>query len=145
MTAPDVGKALGLAIAVVFLVNMGMNAVLPLFQTHDTAENFTNIREGTVIQMADYPVLDDSETIEITGGAELTKDTNYTVVDYDTGEFNITDLDGNESATTTANLTVSYTWHDESYLEGSTERAVAMILPIGLILMAVYPLISKVM
>ena len=91
-----------------------------------------------ILQVAHYPVQENSETLKAYNGTTyvgtLVKDTNYTVTDYNEGKFNITDL----GALSSANISVDYQWHTESYLSSPGERAIATLVTLFVLLGAVF-------
>ena len=103
-----------------------------------STEWHNNTAVNALVQTAHYPVQTDSEVIKAYNGSTLAgtlvEGTNYTVIDYDEGKFNITDM----GALPSANITVDYQWHYSGYLQDSGSRAIAGIFTTMLILGIVY-------
>lgn len=84
----------------------------------------------TVVQTTHYPVVPDSETITLsntTTSVTLTRGTDYTVVDYNKGEFNITTLKG---LTGTVTASIDYKWHYDTYINSPIERSLISMIPL---------------
>ena len=85
-----------------------------------------------VITVSNTPVVSGSETIKNEAGTvTLTRNVNYTVVSYSTGQFNITDYNISAHGST---LGVYYSYEDSNYLHSSISRTImSYVVPIGLL------------
>lgn len=92
----------------------------------------------TVSIAADEFVVNGSETITDQAGATLTENTNYTVLSYDTGQFNITDLGG---TTGSVDLQFDYESRNDNFIDDSTQRLLVDQLPLLVLVLIIVGII----
>lgn len=108
-----IGLVLFLYLAVGFLGSMGDAS--HVFQDGSDQKTVNASSEPKVVQVSprDYGIEKDSENISV-NSQSLTEGTNYSVVSYSTGKFNITDLSGSGEKT----LDFSYRYETDSQITG---------------------------
>jgi len=137
-------RLIGILVAVLVAMTMAPTIVSYVTKSKTvytvTGEWHNNTSTGTVITVSNYPVVEGSETLKaynVSDGSllgTLVKDTNYTVISYWNGQFNITDL----GEVSSANIKVDYQWHEKSYLSSAGERVIAGLITLFLFLGMAY-------
>jgi len=135
-----VQDAIGILVAVVVIgavaVPVAIDAMVTDTQsvTNETISSGGSVPEVITVSTVKDGLKEDSETLYLndsTGGiAKLTESTNYTVVDYDTGEFNITSAP-NVSSTDDSYL-ATYEYKPDGYIESKMTRTIVDFVPLAL-------------
>lgn len=147
----NIGLLIGILVACVVGVGVVLPTLSDIITKQTTIYTVTDENLGTissvptVVQTANYPVVAGSETLTLdntTSSVTLTKDTDYTVVSYEEGKFNITTLGG---LTGTITVYADYQWYYPEYIQSSVARLLVKYLPVitaVLLFMAVVALLN---
>ena len=107
----------------------------------ETNESLGTITVPQVVQTANYPVVENSETIRLTNTTQteqLNRGVDYTVISYEEGKFNITSAKGLRGTITGY---IDYQYHSPDYITDPGVRSmislIVLLLAVGIILFAV--------
>jgi len=139
-----VSDSIGILAAIVVIAAVAIPVATNAMVTDTkTVTNETHTPSSLPAEIAvdnvEFGVVEDSETIMWVNGTdssdteELVEDTNYEVLSYESGEFNITSY-ADYSGVDGDNFSFDYEYKPDGYIQGSITRAVVDYVPLALAL-----------
>jgi len=141
-------RAIGLMVAAIVIGAVSIPVVQETFAletnsvANDTISSSGSVPETITANTVEDGLVEDSETITLTDSYDsstvtLTKGDDYEVLDYETGEFNVTNADPDDDGTDEINATsdeysLDYDYKPDGYVDNATSRLILGFVVVGL-------------